>query len=99
MIGNVTMNFAVRNRPAEEAMTSVLDSHGARRIVQVVVSEEDSATVALASVTFAPLLGAMQCRPIKTWIAEWHRRARERSELIKLCERDRRDIRISRANV
>ena len=66
--------------------------------IQVIVSDDDPATVAVSSITLTPLLGAMQWRQLKTWIAEWHRRAVERSELIKLCERDRRDIRISRAD-
>jgi uncharacterized protein YjiS (DUF1127 family) len=33
---------------------------------------------------------------LKTWIAEWRRRARERRELSELDERDRHDLCISR---
>ena len=69
------------------------------RLIQVIISDDAPATVAVSSIMLTPLLGPMRWRQLKTWIAEWHRRARERSELIKLCERDRRDIRISRADV
>jgi uncharacterized protein YjiS (DUF1127 family) len=36
---------------------------------------------------------------LKTRIAEWRRRARERRELSELDERDRHDLRISRCDV
>jgi uncharacterized protein YjiS (DUF1127 family) len=35
---------------------------------------------------------------LKTWIAEWRRRARERRELSELDERDRHDLGISRCD-
>jgi uncharacterized protein YjiS (DUF1127 family) len=35
---------------------------------------------------------------LKTWIAEWRRRARERRELSELDERDRHDLCISRCD-
>jgi uncharacterized protein YjiS (DUF1127 family) len=35
---------------------------------------------------------------LKTWIAEWRRRARERRELSELGERDRHDLCISRCD-
>lgn len=69
------------------------------RLIQVIVGGDDAATLALGSITLAPFLGAVRWRQLKTWTAEWRRRARERGELLNLCERDRRDIRVSRADV
>ena len=45
------------------------------QLIQVIVSDDDPATVAVSSITLTPLLGAMQWRQLKTWIAEWQRRA------------------------
>ena len=72
------------------------------RLIQVIFSVENPATLAVASITLAPLLGlvdAIRRRQLKTWVTEWQRRARERRELVNLCEGDRRDLRLSRCDV
>ena len=76
------------------------------RLMQVVVSDQEAAA-AVTSIMLAPLLGVvrhLEAKPdvssqqLKTWIAEWRRRARERRELSELDERDRHDLCISRCD-
>ena len=77
------------------------------RLMQVVVSDQESAAVGVNSIMLAPLLGVIRgleakpdlsSRQLKTWIDEWRRRARERRELSELDERDRHDLGISRCD-
>jgi uncharacterized protein YjiS (DUF1127 family) len=77
------------------------------RLIQVVVSYQEPATVVVTSTMLAPLPGVLRPPPakpdvslqqLKVFIAEWRRRARERRELSTLGERDRLDLGISRCD-
>jgi len=51
-----------------------------------------------ASVSVLEAKPALSSQQLKTWIAEWRRRASERRELSALDERDRHDLGISRCD-
>jgi len=51
-----------------------------------------------ASVSVLETKPDVSSQQLKTWIAEWRRRARERRELSELDERDRHDLCISRCD-